>query len=174
MANRKIEVFDNFLKKEDLIKIQNEVFNPEFPWGYNEDICGHEEEKNKLDNCMFVHGVYRSQPNFVISPLFKVLEPLLNKLNIDSLCRIKINLNLRTENHVEHCYHVDHTNDLFYSAIFYLNDCNGGTNIEGQPFIESVANRLLVFPSNIPHTGVTQTNTKRRDVINIIFTKYNG
>jgi len=174
MVDRKIEVFDGFLKKEDFIKIQNKVFDNEFPWEFNKDICGQKEEENQLDNCMFVHVVYGTRPNFKISPLLELLKPLLDKLNIDILCRIKVNLNLRTENHVEHCYHVDHSNDLFYSAIFYLNDCNGGTKIEGQPLIQSVANRLVVFPSNMLHTGVSQTNTKRRDVINIIFTKYNG
>ena len=174
MDKRKIEVFDNFLNAENFVKIQNEILDSEFPWGYNDDICGHKEEQNKLDNCMFVHCVYKSQPKFYISPIFNLLTPLLNKLNIDSLCRIKINLNLRTESHLEHCYHVDHKDVNFYSAIFYLNENNGGTNIEGQPFIKSVANRLIIFPSNVAHTGVTQTNTKRRVVINIIYTKHNG
>ena len=52
------------------------------------------------------------------------------------------------------------------TAIFYVNSNNGYTEFETGECIHSLANRMVLFPSNIKHRGVTQTNAKERFVIN--------
>ena len=52
------------------------------------------------------------------------------------------------------------------TAIFYLNTCNGKTVVNGTE-VESIANRVVIFPANTPHYVISQTDTDRRIVLNI-------
>jgi len=53
------------------------------------------------------------------------------------------------------------------TAIFYVNNNNGGTRFEDDTFVESVRNRALLFTGKIAHETVTQTDTNFRFNINI-------
>jgi Rps23 Pro-64 3,4-dihydroxylase Tpa1-like proline 4-hydroxylase len=53
------------------------------------------------------------------------------------------------------------------TAIFYLNNNNGYTIFEDGSKVDSVENRLVVFNSNVMHSGVSQTDSKVRCVINL-------
>ena len=55
------------------------------------------------------------------------------------------------------------------TAIFYMNTNNGYTLLETEEKIESVENRLVVFPCDMLHTGVSQTDTKIRVTLNLNF-----
>jgi hypothetical protein len=160
MANRKIIVLDNFLNPVDFATICDTILNSKFTW-----------------NFQFCHLFFKLYPKFYVSPYFSLLSPMLERLKTKSLLRIKANLNVPTDKPIEHCYHTDvdgKGSEDYYSALLYLNDNNGGTKIKDQPFIQSKANRVLIFPSNIEHTGVSQTDTKHRVLINTIFTKKDG
>ena len=52
------------------------------------------------------------------------------------------------------------------TSIFYVNTNNGYTELETGEKIESVANRLVTYPLNMKHSGVTQTDTQQRVLIN--------
>ena len=52
------------------------------------------------------------------------------------------------------------------TSIFYMNTNNGYTKFEDGTKIESVANRLVSFPSNMKHKGTSCTDEKTRVVIN--------
>ena len=52
------------------------------------------------------------------------------------------------------------------TSIFYMNTNNGYTKFEDGTKIESVANRLVSFPSNMKHKGSSCTDEKIRVVIN--------
>ncbi len=52
------------------------------------------------------------------------------------------------------------------TSIFYVNTNNGYTKFEDGTIVESVANRMVIFPANIKHTGTTCSDEKRRVVIN--------
>ena len=47
-----------------------------------------------------------------------------------------------------------------------MNTNDGYTEFENGHRVESVANRVVIFDSNIKHTGVSCTDEKRRVVIN--------
>ena len=57
-------------------------------------------------------------------------------------------------------------------AIYYVNSNDGYTEFRDGTKVESIANRLAIFPSTMEHTGSTCTNTKFRCVINFNF--YSG
>ena len=52
------------------------------------------------------------------------------------------------------------------TSIFYVNTNNGYTKFEDGTKVESVANRMITFPSNMKHTGTSCTDEKKRIVIN--------
>ena len=85
-------------------------------------------------------------------------------MGVKKLRRIKGNLNTRTVFHRKTGWHYDYAD--MTTAILYLNTNNGWTEIEGYGKINSVANRVVIFDSNLKHTGVTTTDEKIRVMLN--------
>ena len=102
------------------------------------------------------------------SSYFKALLPLLNKLKVKSLIRIKANLYTYVGTQIEHGFHIDNT----YShkgAIFSINSNNGYTILEDGTKIESVENRIVFFDATRLHNSSTTTTAKGRYNINFNF-----
>jgi hypothetical protein len=107
------------------------------------------------------------------------MSPILEKINSVSMWRIKANLLTRTPNIVENEFHID-IGDLidkpeklaqWTTSIFYVNSNNGYTKFENGSIVESVANRMVTFPSNMKHTGTSCTDEQTRIVINFNYFK---
>ena len=52
------------------------------------------------------------------------------------------------------------------TAILYINTNNGWTRFKKGARVKSIANRIVIFDSNLEHSGVTCTDEKRRVVMN--------
>ena len=52
------------------------------------------------------------------------------------------------------------------TAIYYLNTNNGFTKFENGDKVNSVANRIVIFDSNLKHTGTSCTDSYARLLIN--------
>ena len=162
-----MQVIDNFLDYDSFLNIQQKFFSFDCKWEWSEVV-----EKDELmtgvsdfDNCQFVHGLYRAaMPQ---SRLFEYILPVLDKLNVAAIIKIKANLNQRTSEIIEHGYHTDQIYPHSKTAILYLNTCDGYTSFENEGIVESVENRIVIFDSNKRHTGTSLTNDSRRIVINI-------
>ena len=154
-----IKVIDNFLDKEYFIKLKNTVVNINFPWYF---------QKGKVfdfdDNFQCTHVFFND--NKINSNYFELLEPLLLKLNIKSLVRLKLNSTFKENTIKNFNLHTD-VPFICNTAIFYLNTNNGKTIFKNQKEIESVENRIIIFPSNLEHTGTTHTDTTYRMVLNL-------
>jgi hypothetical protein len=153
-----MKIIDNFLSEEEFLKIQNHLMGPYFEWHYNPfvDYTNQLFDIFDLDNYQFIHKFIESDT---------ILIPLLEKLSIKEVVRIKSNLSPRTEKIIERKFHID-VEDV-QTSIFYINTNNGWTEFEDGTKIESIANRLVTFDSNIRHRGTTCTNSKVRVVINL-------
>jgi hypothetical protein len=95
--------------------------------------------------------------------------PILQRIQPASIIRIKANLLTKESTIVEHGLHTD-IPDLKIpckTAIFYINTNNGYTIFEDGTKINSLENRLVIFDSNIPHSGSSCTDAKVRCVINL-------
>lgn len=106
------------------------------------------------------------------SPIYHaILIPILQQINVSSerLIRAKINNNLATEEIREHGFHVD-TDKECNVAIYYFNTNNGYTLFENGDKVDSIGNRLIMFRSNLRHTGTTCTDKPNRYVLNINYT----
>ena len=89
-----------------------------------------------------------------------------------SMWRIKANLRTRISKNIENEFHCDmgHISEekqkQWTTSIFYINTNNGYTEFEDGTKVESVANRMITFPTNLKHRGTSCTDEKLRVVIN--------
>jgi hypothetical protein len=158
----KIVIEDNFLIEEDFKHLQKDIMSTYFPWFFNDYIVFDKEEHLK-DNFQFTHTFIFENKK---SNLFDLLTPLINKINPNNLLRVKANLGTRNEQHIEHDYHTDFDEPDVTTGIFYINTNNGYTRFKEGNKVESVANRYVTFNGSKLHSGVSQTDTKSRIVVN--------
>ena len=182
---------NKLLKLSKLVPISDILLDP-FPWYGVEGIITKGIVDGKLrndDHCYNMHMFYvghRVQSNF-----YSLLDPILNKIQLKALIRIKANSFSKTEKIIEHGYHRDYgevkdkwvkeQKTLPYhqflwvnnpvlkeslTSIFYVNTNDGYTKFKDGTIIESVGNRLLTFPTLTEHTSSTCTDKPTRVNIN--------
>ena len=158
----KLKVIDNFLSEYQFKQIQSVVMSYDFPWFYNSGIL----RENEPGRYQFIHHFYKPEEigPASSSEYYSLLDFCQNKLGVKKLRRIKGNLNTRTVFHRKTGWHYDYAD--MTTAILYHNTNNGWTEIEGYGKINSVANRVVIFDSNLKHTGVTTTDEKIRVMLN--------
>jgi hypothetical protein len=163
-----MEIIDNFLDKKDFLIIQNAILNGPISWYFQKgkDRDYGDDDDNELDQYQFTHLFYNNfEP---CSSFFKILEPLVKKLNVSSLIRIKANLNPHNTTLSQGIFHTDYNRKNQKTAVFYINDCNGYTLFKKpNKKVYSKANRVVIFDSNTLHSGTNTTDKKRRVVLNI-------
>ena len=143
-------------------QLQSVMMGSDFGWYYNEGILSGDEK----DKYQFTHTLYDVRPPWNGEGHFYYLvSSFFINLGMRKLYRVKANLNPRTIFHREGGYHTDDF-PCPYTAVFYVNTNNGYTKIKGHGKVKSVANRMVIFDSNLEHEGVSCTDEKRRVVVN--------
>ena len=170
MKKIKISIIDNFLEEEKFVSLER-IIQSDVPWYFQPTMV-------KLDEVSpggLMHQVY--QAHIPVSPFYSHFIPILEQLNVAVLIRIRINLNPRLPEPFVFQFHID-TADLGKAvinqgttSILYINTNNGYTELEDGTKIESVANRLVTFPTNTKHRIVTQTDEQTRILINFNYLK---
>jgi|TARA_R110000744_G_scaffold220427_1_gene339250 hypothetical protein len=157
MDSSRIEVFDGVLAPTQFNRLQSYFESSHFPWYFKPGIDYKDDGKFQ-----FTHNIY---DNFAPqSSVFDEMNEILSVLNANALIRVKANLQVRTKKIEENSYHVDYKDCK--TAIYYVNTNNGCTLFETGEKIESVANRLVVFDSNLNHAGSSCTDRDTRIVLN--------
>ena len=155
-----MKVIDNFLPSYQFKILERMMRSTEFPWYYNDGILKtHEPHQYQFTHLFY----YKGDKNFS-SEFLPLLDSGINKLGLTRLWRIKANLNPRTLFHRKAGYHIDFEDIM--KAVYYVNTTNGWTEFKKVCRVKSVANRVVIFDSNLEHSGVTCTDEKRRMVIN--------
>ena len=155
-----MKIIKEVLDKKISLNIKNVLTSNEFPWFIHKGIVYEKE-----NNYQFAHiFYYKHQINStffenLINPILKILNPI-------SIIKIKANLLPRDKKIIEHGMHVDFKNKNSKTAIYYVNTNNGYTKFENNKKITSEENKLIIFNSNIKHTGTTCTDSDYRIVIN--------
>ena len=145
-----MKILDNFLEKELFLKIYDTLYSDNFGWFIQKYT-----DKINDNNYQLTHLFYENDvPN---SSFFDLIKPILGKLNVDSLIRVKSNLTFY-DNNKDNLFHIDipDIKQNHKTSILYLTD-GGGTilkNNKKEEFIEAKENRLLTFDSQIPHKVV--------------------
>jgi hypothetical protein len=164
-----MKIIDNFLPKEEFKNLQNFLLSDIFPWFFNGFVVT--EGKDIKEDCFqFIYNFYI---NGYPSQYFKIVSPLVEKINPLAIIRLKANLTTHGKKIIEHGYHIDQDDpkNIISSAIFYINDNNGYTKFEDGTKVNSVENRLVIFNSSIKHTGTNCTDTQRRVILNFNYIK---
>ena len=157
---KSVKIIDNFLPKEEFQIIQQEICGENFPWFYNDRISNFKDPKEYFS---FFHSFYRKrQPRSQWFPLF---NNLLNKINCNSILRIKGNLQLRQNKKRQNKMHIDYK-FKHKGCIFYLNTNNGETHFKTTKVMPK-ENRLVFFDPSEEHSSTVCSDAKRR--ITIIF-----
>ena len=170
----KHKVIDNFLDEEYfnslvilftdgvLVDVKNDG-KIKLPWYFRNEITSNHNVAE--DNLFYMIHMFYIQ-NTPASPFYDKLIPLLEKLEVKCLIRIKGNLFPNTETLHEHAMHIDY--DFPHSgAILSMNTCDGYTKLKDGTKIDSVANRILLFDASRNHCSTTTTNVSARFNINI-------
>jgi hypothetical protein len=158
----KIKVIDNFLSKDEHLHIKSTLLNLDFPWYYS-DWVSSSTDKNE-EEFYFEHFFYQ---NFCIaSNYFEVIKPILNKLEVKSLIRVKANLYPKVSHELlTNGFHSDQKYSHI-GAVYYVNTNDGYTGFEDGTKIESIENRIMIFDSSIPHHSTHCTDQKIRLTMN--------
>lgn len=155
-----MKVIDNFLNNKDFEYIRDQIISIKFPWYYN-------------DNSNYAHdGIAQLTYSFYfwddptrVNGNIQLLKPILDKLNVKGLIRIKANLNFPSSDK-KAIYHTDSPFKKTKTAVYYLNSNNGGTKFKDK-FVESKENRMVIFNTQTKHAAIPHDNDRQaRFVIN--------
>lgn len=156
-----IKVIDDFLPPDAYQNFHDIIMGDMFAWYYNDSV-----DYVGDGNSQFIHNFYsdsswRSDPAFI-----EHFESILNPL---AWIRIKANMLDKTAEKFQYNWHLDSAPyRSITTAVYYVNDNNGGTVFKNGEYVESKANRIALFPCELEHCGTTATDN-RRVVMNFNF-----
>jgi len=186
----KVKIEDNFLDQEKFDEIQQLMANPmvdtnpvnppsNFPWYFRYRYYAMHEgdlyyipkkDENELDQFQFTHTFYdNGAPQSTYMDQSQYFVDLLQPV---AIFRIRANLLTRLPNIIENEFHTDmpflpeEKLEQWTTSIFYVNTNDGHTVFEDGTKVESVANRIVIFPTNTKHRGTSCTDERTRVVIN--------
>ena len=175
----KIRIVDDFLPRGDYLQIKEHLIDkPDIPYSFYEGkVYGKDANKNLQDShmCHAFYHLNRFPHEPVTTQYLGLMLPIIARCRVLAIHRIKANLETYSGSEpYESEYHVDWENEEniksnMQAAIYYVNTNNGYTDFkDGEEVrkVESVANRMVFFDAELPHRGVSSTDTRYRSVIN--------
>ena len=144
-----IQIIDNFLPEEEFKSIQSLLLGEQFYWFY-------QEGRTASDDGLYLmlHMFYQPEVGSN-SRHIDIWNTFMNKVEAKKCTRIKANLTLKTSTIEPAPFHNDY--DDMKTATFYINTNNGYTEFKNGVKVQSVANRVCIFDSNLEHCGTTHT-----------------
>jgi len=189
-----IKVIDNFLTKSYHKELLSILDNADFPWHYNRNISDNEKDDASPYSFGFSHIFFDAfkggqRDTWYASFVKPMLYQIMDTVGANWIIRARADMTVATPNNFEHGAHVDFSFSNI-STVFYVNESDGDTIFfDKEPIVEVVngekivqpfdknelnvvdrvspkANRLVIFPGNIAHTGCSPKNYKNRILIN--------
>lgn len=175
-----ITIIDNFLDPDSFEKVSSYILGRNFKWTCGPSSLGAATIlMDPLYDRQLVNVIYSKHvKSGKGSPLtaeqeneYKIIIPFLKKLKITTkqLTRVKVNAVLCKESVMTSGYHVDVPEKELHcgmTAIYYVNTNNGKTIFKGGEEVESIENRMVIFPNWYNHTAQYHTDAPVRAVIN--------
>ena len=168
-----VRVEKDFLPSLYFDKLKNMVESNNFNWFFQSQTVTNPfvEEDN---NFKFSHNLFAFEKG-KNSEAFKEFEPIVyflsNKIKIKQLLRMHLNLYTNQNKRIEHVSHYDidergKPKQNVTVSVMNFTTCNGGTIIRDKKY-PSHENEVLIFNNLNKHSGVVQTDTHTRIVLNI-------
>ncbi len=174
---KKIHLYDDALLEEQFSDFKDKILSPYFPW-YFYPYVSYDDEDLSVSPGQFVHDTYKNTEQ--LTPYFQdpIKKTLLSNINWKQLYSVRFRLHLKLPEPFFSDFHTDlgavmdeESCALWTTAIFYINTNNGYTEFEDGTIVNCVENRLVTFPANIKHRGVSQTDEQTKVVLNMNFLK---
>ena len=173
-----ITVIDNALDENIYKQLEYAIRSSEFPWWFGPSLNVDSENSSLVDDSNldvnnidshFFHELFTIQEGIKNHFTRDLLFPAIKTLGVQIPFRVKANCHILGANqNKELTYHIDNPYKETKTSILYFDDCNGYTIFkDSQKKVNSKRNRLVTFPSDTYHTGVPQTDTQRRILVNI-------
>ena len=152
-----IKVIDNILPEEEFQSIQSLMLGSQFYWFYQEGRSYDDDDFYLMTHMFF-------QPEVGLnSEHLNMWNTFMNKVEAKKCERIKANLSFKTPTPEPTLYHRDCCD--MKTATFYINTNNGYTEFENGVRVNSVANRVCIFDSNLFHCGTTHSEGDHQRVV---------
>ncbi len=170
----KIVVTDNFLPQEQFERLQEYIMSNRMAW-YT---CGRDQPGGYPLMQHIFWSDTKGPEQYPDVPMlhlgYNYIRPITNRIPIAAMIRCRANLSWYTSTQERRKYHTDTIFDCT-TAVFYVHDSDGCTVFDNpgdeELEVESVANRLVEFPSSYEHSSTPFTTTDRRIVINFNYIK---
>ena len=180
-----MKVIENFLEKNDYLKLKELISNINFPWrirthmvepgetyknNHNQVDFLNIKQESKNDNTYYF--TYNFFNDFIChSEHFEnYIIPIMRKLNAKAIVQIRSNFYLN-KLFEKSDLHIDNNADVnCKTAILNFTTCDGGTEFlvnDELKFVESVENKIVIFNSNILHRTVASKTTSARIILNM-------
>jgi len=160
----KHKVIKKFLDVGFFEKLKNIIMGPEFPWRKRDESTG-------WDHTYFSYCFFNSYDSK--SDLYQpFIIPILQKLKVNAPIQVRANM-LINKLFKTSSWHVDYDYKC-KTAILYLNDCDGGTELQINNktiFVKAEANKIVIFDTDIKHRALTSKNEPVRFIINFNYFK---
>ena len=163
----KYETHKEFLPVESFKHIQDVITEEDFPWRRRDTMADDKDE-----HMYFTYCFYNSMNP--VSELYQpLIIPILNQLNAIAAIQVRTNMFISALFNQSH-WHSDylfkgHIGGNSKTAILYLNDCDGGTELkinDTVTFIKAEANKILIFDTPILHRAITSKEEPIRYILN--------
>tara|TARA_R110000737_G_scaffold277583_2_gene284344 strand:- start:206 stop:706 length:501 start_codon:yes stop_codon:yes gene_type:complete len=158
------KIIDNFLPKKYFCDVKNKLESEKFNWFYQNKLTYPDKNWEKF---WFAHCFYEN--NLVTSPYYNLMHDTLIHLKAHATIRIRANLNVNLSEKYFADWHIDTDSANSKTAILYINNNNGYTELKNDNRIEKincVENRIVIFDHFHEHRMASQTDTDRRIVVN--------
>ena len=160
------QVYDDFLPEVVFDTLNRGIVNNNgFHWYFSDYMTQPNDGRYQ-----FFHNIFNVRYGGVLSEYYSFFEPVLEKLGVQRLDRIKINLNPKTFFHRKGDWHIDNNPDDPYqhskTALLYLNLNNGWTEFKKHGRVKVKPNRAVLFDSPLYHRKVTCTDKAKRVIVN--------
>ena len=152
-----IEIIDNFLPEEEFNSIQSLMMGGQFNWFYTDGLT-YDDDGLYLMLHMFYQPKVGENSEYL--PMWNTF---MNKVEAKKCMRIKANLTFKTPTIELHPLHIDYED--IKTATFYINTNNGYTEFESGVRVNSVANRVCIFDSNLQHRGTTHSEGGHQRIV---------
>jgi len=153
------QIHKNFLAIDFFEKIKNLIMDLDFPWRRR-------DRMTTGGKMYFSHAFYNKMGP--LSDLYHpYIIPILKKLDAVAPIQIRANMSISALFKTSG-WHTDY-DFKSKTAILYLNDCDGGTELKINnkiTFIKADANKMLVFDTPILHRAITSKEEPIRYIIN--------
>jgi len=172
---------DNFLPPEihkvlmDILCNESQDYDniAAFPYFFRNGVSYPGDGAFAFGHTLWNDGFEQEHNQNIIDPIdgwwFSTLGiPLVSRIGMRRLLRMKVNCYTRREIPIIGGYHVDYDEDHMV-GIYMVNTNNGYTEFENGDRMDSIANTMYIFDGRHRHRGVNQTDTDIRVNINIGF-----